>query len=119
MLHLRSTNVPLKLKEGGTWGTAKLANSQMKVRVSAGANEGLPSLKALKAHANRKRKREKDRAAKAALDKDKDEGSESDEEAPQAKRASNPGPAETLFNSLKKGRKAKAAKKPSERKGSH
>lgn len=119
LLHLRSTNVPLKLKEGGTWGTAKLANSQMKVRVGAGANEGLPSLKALKAHANRKRKREKDRAAKAALDKDKDEGSESDEEAPQAKRASNPGPAETLFNSLKKGRKAKAAKKPSERKGSH
>ena len=117
LLHLRSTNVPLKLKEGGTWGTARTANSQMKVRVSAGADEGLPSLKALKAHANRKRKRETDRAAKAALAKDKDEGSESDEEAPKAKRASTAGPAETLFNSLKKGRKAKAAKKPSERTG--
>ena len=74
-------------------------------------------MKALKAHANRKRKRETDRAAKAALAKDKDERSESDEEAPKAKRASTAGPAETLFNSLKKGRKAKAAKKPSERTG--
>ena len=138
LLKVRSTDKPVTLRSGDTWGTARAAVNQLVHRVEkGGAPKNCPNLKALKAQAHelkddpasRKAKRAEAKAAKAAKakakrDREDDIDTSDDEGLPRAKFArTNPNndvsPASQLFSKLKrKAKRAKLAKLPCDRSGS-
>ena len=135
LLKVRSTNKPVNLRNGNTWGTARSAVDILIARVDKGIDiEGCPARKALIAQRQRiakrassnpdalsksakkaKAKRKREEAAQAA---EESEGSDDEGVAKSARTNNNHSPAAQLFDSLKrKVSFSKGSKLPSERKG--